>query len=193
MSATLDTAARRARARLVAAGAPPEQLAGAADQVERAKLDVWVGSDDKLVRKIEAEVAGEGVTMRFQAQLSEVNDPQTIEAPDEGQRRAAGQRARRRDVRRSAAGSRWPPAPIRRRSSCRPTTSRSGSRARVAEHRKALILFTQPRGLDDQATAEAVRGVARQTKALVLTDDVRNTKRYGKLSRSWASARRRRS
>lgn len=179
VSATIDVdAAVRQFGRL--AGASPAQLSGASDEIERAQLDVWVGKDDRLVRKIEAEVAGQGNAIRLDVQLSEVNDPQTIEAP-----------AKVSDVlpanvlggATGALSSGLSLATGADRAALELPTNNKPQRLEraIARHRMAVVLFTQPRGLDDRATAAAVRDVAGKTKALVLTDDVRNTKRYGKL------------
>ncbi len=179
VSATLDIdGAVREFARV--AGARPAQLSGAGAEIERAELDVWVGSDDKLVRKVEAEVTGKGESLRLQLQLSEVNDPQTVEAPDKVSdvlpANVLGGATPAFSSGLSLATGVDPQAIEL------PTNDKPRRLARaVADHRMALILFIQPRGLDDQATARAVREVAGKTKALVLTDDVRNTKRYGKL------------
>ena len=51
----------------------------------------------------------------------------------------------------------------------------------MRDHRRALLFFRQDQGLDDRATAEAVRALDRRTNLLVLSDDVRNADRYGKL------------
>ena len=51
----------------------------------------------------------------------------------------------------------------------------------MRDHKKVVILFRNPRGLDDRAMASVMRDVDRRTKALVLTDDVDAVDRYGKL------------
>ena len=52
----------------------------------------------------------------------------------------------------------------------------------VADHKKVVILFENPRALDDKAVADSVRSLDRKTKnVVVLTDDVRNVDNYGKL------------
>ena len=48
-------------------------------------------------------------------------------------------------------------------------------------HKKVVILFRNPRGLDDRAMTPVMRTVDRRTKALVLTDHVDAVERYGKL------------
>ena len=44
-----------------------------------------------------------------------------------------------------------------------------------------MILFRNPRGLDDKAMSSVLRDVDRRTQALILTDDVAAVERYGKL------------
>ena len=52
----------------------------------------------------------------------------------------------------------------------------------VADNKKVVIFFKNPRALDDQAAAESVRSLDRRTKnVVVLSDDVRNSDRYGSL------------
>ena len=51
----------------------------------------------------------------------------------------------------------------------------------MRNHKKVVILFRNPRGLDDRAMAPVLRSVDRRTQALVLTDDVAAVERYGKL------------
>ena len=49
----------------------------------------------------------------------------------------------------------------------------------VRKHQRVVILFQNPRGLDDQATAEAVRTLRAQTNAKVFIDDIRSVDRFG--------------
>ena len=52
----------------------------------------------------------------------------------------------------------------------------------VADNRKVVIFFKNPKGIDDRAVARSVRSLDRRTKAVVvLSDDVRNADRYGKM------------
>jgi hypothetical protein len=158
------------------AGALPVQ----ADAVKRAELDVWVGSDDKVLRRASAELEVAGGTVKLDFRLSEVNDPQSIDAPkrvsdalpagllggaapsfSSGLSLATGA---------DASTLRLP----------RNNNPRKLARA-LEDNRKVLLFFHQERGLDDKATAEAVREADRRTRALVLKDDVRNSKRYGDL------------
>jgi hypothetical protein len=52
----------------------------------------------------------------------------------------------------------------------------------VAQNKKVVIFFKNPRALDDQAVADSVRSLERHTtRVVVLTDDVRNADHYGSL------------
>jgi hypothetical protein len=51
----------------------------------------------------------------------------------------------------------------------------------VKKHRKVVIFFRTPRGLDDRAMGPVLRAVDGRTQALVLTDHVDAVERYGKL------------
>jgi hypothetical protein len=52
----------------------------------------------------------------------------------------------------------------------------------VADNRKVVIFFQNPRALDDKAVAESVRAFDRRTdRVVVIQDDLRNVKRYGSL------------
>ena len=68
-------------------------------------------------------------------------------------------------------------------SSLRVLTSPNPGRAAraVRDHKKVVILFRNPRGLDDRAMTSVMRTVDRRTQALVLSDNVDAVDRYGKL------------
>ena len=62
------------------------------------------------------------------------------------------------------------------------TSPNPGRAARaVRKHKKVVILFRNPRGLDDKAMSPVLRDVNRRTQALVLSDDVAAVDRYGQL------------
>ena len=48
-------------------------------------------------------------------------------------------------------------------------------------HKKVVIFFRNPKGLDDRAVARSVRALDRGSPAVVLTDHVDAVERYGKL------------
>jgi hypothetical protein len=70
-----------------------QQIAEAEDSVKTAELDVYSGSDDRVLRRLSATIelepaedvenAPDKITLDFSLTLSEVNDPQEIEAPAE--------------------------------------------------------------------------------------------------------------
>ncbi len=182
VSATVDPAAAlRDISKLLPSSAGSNALSSPElDALEHAQVDTWVGTDDRLARRMQAEFSGSGATVKLDLRLTQVNDPQRIEAPDKvsdslpagilggaspafssGLSLATGADAKALEL---------------------PTNNNPQRLARaVKDHRKALLFFHQERGLDDKATAESVRATDRRTKALVLTDDVRNSKRYGEL------------
>jgi len=150
------------------------------DAIKRAEFDVWVGSDDHLLRRASAEVAFAGGELTFDLRLSDVNEAQKIEAPA--------------DVRQGLPGGTLGQLAsgivggITNVSGAEPVsiealTSRNPQRAAraVRAHKKVVILFRNPRGLDDRAMAPVMRDVAHRTGALVLTDHVDAVERYGKL------------
>ena len=62
------------------------------------------------------------------------------------------------------------------------TNSHLKAERAVADNRKVVILFRNPRALDDQAVTDSVRSVDRRMKSVVvLTDVVENVDRYGSL------------
>jgi hypothetical protein len=151
-----------------------------ADLVKRAELDVWVGKDDGLMRRIAADFEIDDATVKADVRLTEVNDPQSIEAPKRVSESLPaglfGGVAPTFSTGLSLATGTDPGALEL------PTNNNPKRLARALDdHRKVLLFFHQDRGLDDKATAEAVREAARHSRALVLKDDVRNTKRYGDL------------
>ena len=51
----------------------------------------------------------------------------------------------------------------------------------VRKHQKVVIFFQNPRGLDDQATSEAVHALRARTNAKVFVDDIRSVDRFGSI------------
>ena len=130
-----------------------------------------------------ATAAG-SVDVNLDVRLSQVNKPQDIAAPAKVKKGLPG------GVFGQFAtgvvgglGSTVGVTPERSASSaCRQTNSHKKAERAVADHKKVVILFQNPRALDDQAVADSVRSLDRRTKnVVVLTDDVRNVDRYGKL------------
>jgi hypothetical protein len=143
--------------------------------VKRASLDAWVGSDDRILRRVSVAVLGNDGRITLEARLGAVNEPQQIEAPGRVLQGAPGGLLGQfaGGVVRGATGG----------TSLAALTSphpRRAARA-VRDHRKVVILFRNPRGLDDRAMSSVMRAVDSRTKALVLTDHVDAVERYGKL------------
>jgi hypothetical protein len=151
-----------------------------AGAIKRGRIDVWVGKDDHLLRRASAQVAFADGALNFDVRLRDVNEDQQIEAPA--------------DVRDGLPGGTLGELaggivggltnvtggePV----SVDALTSRNPQRAAraVRAHKKVVILFRNPRGLDDRAMAPVMRNVAQRTGALVLTDHVDTVERYGKL------------
>jgi hypothetical protein len=154
--------------------------------VERAELDAWVGEDD-VVRRLKADLAFKaGSTDRpssklsFELNLTGVNKAQRIEAPQKARQGLPGG-AFGDFVRGFVTGLSGVTGgePI---SLAAITTKNPGRAARaVKAHKKVVIFFRNPRGLDDRVVRRAVNAVDRHTKAVVLTDHVDAVERYGKL------------
>jgi hypothetical protein len=151
------------------------------------ELDVWVG-DDKILRRVTLALSGRGdgnrrVTAELDFQLSDVNEPQRIARPAKvksgmpggvyGQvangvlssvAESAGLKAEELNI----------GVPV--------TNSHVKAERAVADNKKVVIFFKNPRALDDKAVADSVRSLDRRLeRVVVLSDDVRNVKRYGSL------------
>jgi hypothetical protein len=150
-------------------------------------LDAWVG-DDKIMRRVSLELTGKGnggraVAMDLNFKLSGVNKPQDIGRPAKvkntlpggvygqfatgfvtGLGRSVGVKADALQL----------DVPI--------TNSHLKAERAMADNRKVVIFFQNPKGLDDRAVAKSVRSLDRRTKrVVVLTDDVRNADKYGSM------------
>jgi hypothetical protein len=149
--------------------------------VKRAKLEVWVGKEDHIVRQLQVVLAGQRKEgLELDARLTGVNKPQQIEAPAHVRRGAPGGTF---GVLAQVVASGIGGVTGAQTSSLRVLTSPNPGRAAraVRDHRKVVIVFRNPRGLDDRAMTPVMRSVDRRTQALVLSDDVDAVERYGKL------------
>ena len=174
--------------------------------VKRGDVDIYVGQEDRILRRLRVAldldfsapssgaVGGAGrAKVNLDFRLRDVNKPQHITAPAHvvaGAPRSGSAlssavlgvgvlavdpppglaQARRAGFK---IGDVTSPAPVT-------NNPRKVARA-VRAHQKVVIFFRNPRGLDDQATAEAVRSLRAHSKAKVFTDDVRSVDRYGKI------------
>jgi hypothetical protein len=159
-------------------GEPPRGLGRA---VKSGELDAWVGSDDNILRRLRVELTTAGDTkLRLEVLLRDVNDPQEITAP--AQVRAGAPAGAFGALAQSFAGNLGRASGAESSSLSVLTSPNPGKAARaVRKHQKVVILFRNPRGLDDRAMTSVMRSVDQRTKALVLTDDVGAVERYGKL------------
>jgi hypothetical protein len=167
----------------VPAGAE-KSLAGV---VKNGHLDAWVG-DDKIMRRVSLQMAGKGtggraVAMDLDFKLSGVNKPQNIVRPAKVKNAlpggAYGQLATGFVT---GLGSSVGVNADDLQLDVPTTNSHLKAERAVADNRKVVIFFQNPKGIDDRAVAKSVRLLDRRTKSVVvLTDDVRNADRYGSL------------
>ena len=155
-----------------------------ARRVKSAELDAWVGTEDRIVRRLAVEVdaviGGERGVLGLDLRLSGVNQPQEIEAPADVTTGApAGQLGRFAETFvagvSSADGS--PSVSLAALTSPNP---RKAARA-IADGKQVVILFQNPDGLDDRAMRGVMRQLDARTRAVVLTDDVDAVDRYGSM------------
>lgn len=149
--------------------------------VQRADIDVWVGTDDQIMRRLSAVlVVARGGRFELDVRLSDVNEPQKIEAP--AHVRAGAPAGPLGQVAEALVGG-INGVTGESSASLAVLTSPNPRRAAraVRDHRKVVILFRNPRGLDDRAMTSVMRSVDGRTKAVVLTDHVDAVERYGKL------------
>ena len=166
---------------------PPGAEKRVAQVVDNGHIEAWVG-DDKILRRATFEMSGKGnggqrVNMNFDVRLSQVNKPQQIKAPSKVKKGlpggAFGQVA---NVVVAGVGNTVGVSAKDLKLGVPQTNSHLKAERAVADHKKVVILFENPRALDDKAVADSVRSLDRKTKnVVVLTDDVRNVDNYGKL------------
>jgi hypothetical protein len=168
-------AAARATGRTLPDAAP---VAGA---VEDADFDAWIGTDDRVARRVTVDVAfAERGELSFDLELTGVNEPQAIEAPGDISRGMPagtfGQFAQ--GIMAGLSGvSGGQPLSLAALNSPNP-----GRAARaVADGKKVVILFHNPKGLDDREMRKVIRRLDARTRALVLVDHVDAVDRYGSM------------
>jgi hypothetical protein len=153
--------------------------------VKDGHLDAWVG-DDKIMRRVSLELSGKGdggrkVSMDLDFRLTGVNKPQDIARPSKVKHAlpggAYGQVANGFVT---GLGSSVGVNADDLQLDVPTTNSHLKADRAVADNRKVVIFFQNPKGIDDRAVARSVRSLDRRTKkVVVLTDDVRNADRYG--------------
>jgi hypothetical protein len=164
-----------------ATGRPVPEAAGVTDAVESAEFAAWIGTSDRVVRRLQADVvfAGAG-ELSLDVELSGVNEPQEIQAPADVLRGMPGglygQFAHGLITGLSGMGSGQP------LSAAALTSPNPGRAARaVAAGKKVVILFQNPDGLDDREMRSVVRQLDARTRAVVLVDHVDAVDRYGSM------------
>ena len=150
-------------------------------------LDAWVG-DDKIVRQVSLEMSGKGtggrrVNAAFDLTLSGVNKPQDISRPAKVKNTlpggAFGQFATGFV---GGLGKQVGVTADDLRLGVPRTNAHVKAERAVADNRKVVIFFENPKGFDDRAVERSVQALDRRTKSVVvLTDDVRNADRYESL------------
>jgi hypothetical protein len=151
------------------------------------KLNVWVG-DDKILRRVTLSLSGKGTGNRpvdadLSLNLSGVNEPQNVVRPSKVKRGLPGglYGTVANGVMNSVAQS-VGADPKELHIGAPVTNSHLKAERAVADNKKVVIFFQNPRALDDKAVADSVRSLDRRTKnVVVLKDDLRNVDRYGRL------------
>jgi len=160
---------------------------GVAKVVDDGHVEAWVG-DDKILRRVSLEMSGKGnggrrADVNLDLRLSQVNRPQDIAAPAKVKKGLPG--GVFGQVASSLVGGLGTTvgvSPGDLRLGVPQTNADKKAERAVADHKKVVIFFQNPRALDDKAVADSVRSLGRKTKnVVVLSDDLRNVDNYGKL------------
>jgi hypothetical protein len=186
----------------------PKRLGAKVERALRAaRLDAWVGTQDRIVRRLAIDVRGKfppemldkGETALWQVgldvNLTKVNQPQKIAVPDTASPRtpasALGNKKAKADTGVFTLGALFvdPPASIGQttlglvqaaqqvRAQRKP---RAVSRA-VSQHKRVVIFFHQARGVDDSVTDDSVAALRKRSSALVIEDRIANVAAYGQV------------
>jgi hypothetical protein len=172
-------------------GAPLPSARDAARTVKRAEFDIWVGNEDRVLRRLSADIAfatppelrandSARGQISFDLNLSGVNRPQDIAAPANVRQGMPGgelgELAQGMVTGLTGFGGGEP-------ASLAALTSRKPQRAAkaVADGKKVVILFQNPDGLDDRAMRGVMRQLDARARAVVLTDHVDAVDRYGSM------------
>ena len=155
--------------------------------LKNGRLDLWVGQD-KVLRRMTLSLSGRGtggrpVDARLSLTLSGVNEPQDVAAPAHVKSgMPGGLYGQLANGVLSSVAEDAGLDPKELHIGVPVTNSHVKAERAVADNKKVVIFFQNPRALDDQAVAESVRSLDRRTKnVVVLRDDLRNSDRYGSL------------
>ena len=173
-----------------AAALPQNAVAQVEKAVKQVDFDVWVGKEDKILRRLTADVElavpGAGaVTATLELNLTDVGEPQAIEPPAKVSTRlpsGAFGDFMRMALESSATATGGDPSLIR--AGLQGVNNPQKLKKALRQNEKVVLFLANPRGLDDKAVETSVRSVKRETKAVVLTDLVVNIGRYGDLVES---------
>jgi hypothetical protein len=175
--------------------------------VKKAELDAWVGAD-RVVRRLHVSLVadvpkrlldpGEAArqTAEIDFRLSNVNDIDPIKAPENV---VEGPATKTLSDKQAKSARTWlnisammidAPGGLSGTTFAFLVLDRASDSEKVAkkvlraveQDKEVVVFFRNPRALDDDATAESLSYLKSHTKKLVvLTDDVQNTRSYGKL------------
>jgi hypothetical protein len=203
--------ARIVRVEAQAAAAQADLPAGlqqtAKRAVKKAEFDAWVGADHvvrRITLAIEYDVPkslrepGDSArwTTDFDVRLTEVNDVEAVEAPSSVASESAVKGMGAKDAKSARSnlvlaglavdapgGVVGATYSFLRLSRVGQSTEVSKKVLRAVEqHKRVVVFFRNPKALDDDATADSIKYLKSHTKQLVVfTDDVANTKSYGRL------------
>jgi hypothetical protein len=155
--------------------------------VDNGHVEAWVG-DDKILRRVSLEMSGRAggdrrVDVNLDVRLSQVNKPQDIAAPSKVKKGLLkGQDGQIATVLVGGLASTVGVTPGDLKLGVPQTNADKKAERAVADNKKVVIFFHNPRALDDRAVADSVRSLDRKTKnVVVLSDDLRNVDNYGKL------------
>jgi hypothetical protein len=150
-------------------------------------VEVWVG-DDKIMRRATLQMSGPGdggrrVNAALNFEFSGVNKPQSISAPAKVKRGLPGGTfGQLANGLVTSIASNVGVSADELRLGVPNTNAHVKAERAVADNKKVVIFFENPKGFDDRAVARSVNALDRRTKSVVvLTDDVRNTDRYESL------------
>jgi hypothetical protein len=151
------------------------------------RLQVWVG-DDKIMRRASVQFSGKGdggrrVSVAMNLELSGVNKPQNITRPANVKNGLpGGLYAQVAGGLLTGIGSSVGVSADALKVGVPTTNAHVKAERAVADNRKVVVFFQNPKGIDDRAVARSVRSLDRRTKSVVvLTDDVQNADRYGSM------------
>ena len=175
--------------------------------LKTARLEAWVGTDDRIVRRLAIDVRGvfpkemldAGETARWHmgldVNLTNVNKPQDIGKPGLTDKRAPARGLGKKQAN-SASGIfvlgalfTDPPASFAKTATAISESAqlnrdmrkpRAVNRA-VQRNKRVVIFFHQPNGLDDSATDDAVNVLRKRSSAVVYQDVVTNVASYGQV------------